>query len=124
MVLHNLGLMTIREHNAMVDSSVIETNKRINTELEKRSMLVDETLMEIAKWQFDGGDLASERLGVKVILDVPRSLVLGLARAEPEVAQFCLHRVAYLLKGGIQKVINSIMGQQTSDGESQAGSYL
>lgn len=122
MVLHNLGLMTIREHNQMVDQNVLDINRKMNLELEKRSLLVDETLMEIVRWTFDGGDLASERTGVKVILDVPRALILGLARSEPDLSSFCLARMTHLLKGGVQKVINSIMGEQM--GGEPTGSYL
>jgi hypothetical protein len=122
-ILHKIGLTTIKSHNASVQRSVDEMNKYVNVELEKRSLLVDETLMEFAKWQFDTGDLQSDRLGVKVILDVPRSLIVGLAHAEPDIAGFTLTRVTYLLKSAIQKALNQIASQSYSVGGDQ-GSYL
>jgi hypothetical protein len=123
-LLHKVGLMTVSEHNAAVTRNVEEMNKYVAIELEKRALQVDETLGEIAKWRFDPAGLVQDKAGMTLILEVPRSLVVGMTRSQPDISGFAIARMIHLLQATIQKAVNQVFSGGYGDGEARQGSYL
>jgi hypothetical protein len=123
-VLHRLGLMTISEHNEMTQRNVDEANRHISFEVEKRTLQVDETLGEITKWRYDSGELVGSKGGMTIILEVPRSLVVGMAKGQPDISAFAVSRMIHLLQVNLQKAINQLFSTGYNGGDTPQGSYL
>ena len=112
-LLKRLKLMTIKEHHQIMQSAVDKMNLAINQEMARRTMLVDETINAINRWQIDINELEHDPQNVRVTLEVPPSILMGLARADPEISGFAIHRITHLLQAEIQKAINAVVVQRS-----------
>jgi hypothetical protein len=121
---NKVGLMTINEHRGKTKINVEEMNKLMAVELEKRNLQVDEVLGEIAKWRFDPAGLVQDKAGMTIILEVPRSLVMGMVKGEPDLTGFALMRVTHLLQVQVQKAVNQLFGGGYGNDDAAKGSYL
>jgi hypothetical protein len=102
--------MKVSEYNSLIREQVDKVNAHMQSEIGRYNVQVDETLASMVRWQYDKAELLGDSSDVTVTLEIPRGLLLAMARGQQDVAQFAVARVTFLLQVELQKAVNNLLG--------------